>query len=139
LSGPLLGRIDLQVDVGRVATDDLLGDVSPAESESARVRTRVLAARERGARRFSAEPRVFANGQLGPRLVRRHCVLRGAVQSLLHEAAERLALTARSIHRVLKMARTIADLDGVPDIQERHLAEALQYRGLDRAWPRPEE
>jgi magnesium chelatase family protein len=122
-----------------VATDDLLGDVSPAESESARVRSRVVAARERGARRFAAEPGVFANGQLGPRLVRRHCALRSAVQSLLHEAAERLALTARSIHRVLKVARTIADLDGVPDIQERHLAEALQYRGLERAWPRPED
>jgi magnesium chelatase family protein len=65
--------------------------------------------------------------------------LRGAARALLREAAEQLSLTARSIHRVLKVSRTIADLDQAPEIGERHLAEALQYRGLDRAWPRPGE
>jgi len=141
LSGPLLDRIDLQVEVGRVATDELLMD-SPLPSgggESARVRSRVIAARERAVGRFAAESGVFANAQLGPRLVRHYCALRGATHALLREAAERLALTARSVHRVLKVSRTIADLDGAPEIGERHLAEVLQYRGLDRAWPRPEE
>ena len=140
LSGPLLDRIDLQIEVGRVATDDLLAEAPAPDGESARVRSRVIAARERAAHRFGGEAGVFANAQLGPRLVRRHCLVRGAGRALLRAAAERLALTARSLDRVLKVARTIADLDGgSPEIEERHLAEALQYRGLERTWPRPEE
>jgi magnesium chelatase family protein len=133
LSGPLIDRIDLQIDVGRVATDELLADPPVTASESERVRSRVVAARARATERLSDEHGVFANAQLGPRLVRRHCLLRGSTRTLLRAAAERLALTARSIHRVLKVSRTIADLDGAPEIEERHLGEALQYRGLERA------
>ncbi len=136
LSGPLLDRIDLQVEVGRVSPDDLLSDASSARAgESARVRARVLGARERAGRRFAGEEGVFANAQLGSALVRRHCIVRGATLRLLTTAAHKLALTARSLDRVLKVARTIADLDATPEIAERHLAEALQYRGLERAWP----
>ena len=133
LSGPLLDRIDLQVEVGRVATDDLLADSAASTGESQRVRSRVIAARERATERLVDEPGIFANAQLGPRLVRRHCVTRGATHALLRAAGEQLGLTARSIHRVLKVSRTIADLDGAPEIEERHLGEALQYRGLERA------
>lgn len=134
LSGPLLDRIDLQVDVGRIATDELLADGEVPAGESAQVRARVIAARARAAERLSSVPGVFANAQLGPRLVRRHCALRGGAHALLRAAGDRLQLTARSIHRVLKVSRTIADLEGVPEIEERHLGEALQYRGLERAW-----
>jgi magnesium chelatase family protein len=140
LSGPLLDRIDLQIDVGRVAPDDLLGDVATLPAgESARVRARVIAARERAMRRLAGETGIFANAQLGAALVRRHCVVRGATLRLLSAAAHKLALTARSLDRTLKVARTIADLDAAPEIGDRHLAEALQYRGLERAWPQPEE
>jgi magnesium chelatase family protein len=134
LSGPLIDRIDLQVDVGRVATDELLADHPVPPSESERVRSRVVAARARATERLSEESGVFANAQLGPRLVRRHCVLKRATRALLRGAGERLALTARSIHRMLKVSRTIADLDGATEIEERHLSEALQYRSLERAW-----
>jgi magnesium chelatase family protein len=134
-----MDRIDLQVEVGRVSSGDLLAEGAGPAGESARMRERVIAARERAAHRLAGEPEVFANAQLGPRLVRRYCDLRGPTRTLLHQAAERLSLTARSIHRVLKVSRTIADLDASVEIGERHLAEALQYRGLDRAWPRPEE
>jgi magnesium chelatase family protein len=72
-------------------------------------------------------------------MVRRYCVVRGAVRTLLRDAAESLSLTARSMRRVLKVSRTIADLDAAAEIGERHLAEALQYRGLERAWPRSQE
>ena len=88
--------------------------------------------------RFAGETGVFANAQLGPPLIRRHCTVRGASLRLLSTAAHKLALTARSIDRVLKVARTVADLDAAPEISERHVAEALQYRGLEHMWPRPE-
>ena len=133
LSGPMLDRIDLQVDVGRVATDELLADQPLPAGESERVRTRVIAARARALARLGDASGVFANAQLDIRLLRRHCALRGSTRTLLRAAAERLALTARSIHRVLKVARTIADLDCAAEIEERHLSEALQYRSLERA------
>jgi magnesium chelatase family protein len=91
-----------------------------------------MAARERAMHRFAGEAGVFANAQLGPSLVRRYCIVRGATLSLLSTAAHKLALTARSLDRTLKVARTIADLDAAPEIGERHVAEALQYRGLER-------
>jgi magnesium chelatase family protein len=139
LSGPLLDRIDLQIDVGRVSPNDLLADVpGGAAGESARVRALVIAARERAMHRLADEEGIFANAQLGAALVRRHCIVRGATLRLLSTAAQKLALTARSLDRTLKVARTIADLDAAAEIGERHLAEALHYRGLDRAWPRLE-
>jgi magnesium chelatase family protein len=99
------------------------------------VRARVIAARERAMHRLAGEIGVFANAQLGPVLVRRHCIVRGPTLRFLSSAAHKLALTARSLDRTLKVARTIADLDAAPDIGEHHLAEALQYRSLDRALP----
>ncbi len=122
-----------------MATDDLLADRPPAENESARVRARVVAARERAAERFAEEPGVFANAQLGARQVRRHCRLSGSTRALLRTAAERLGLTARALDRVRKVARTIADLEGAPEITDTHLAEALQYRGVDREWKQQQE
>jgi magnesium chelatase family protein len=115
-----------------VAPDDLLREVpSSAGGESGRVRARVIAARERAMHRLAGERGVFANAQLGAALVRRHCVMRGAALRLLSTAAHKLALTARSLDRTLKVARTIADLAAAPEIGERHIAEALQYRGFD--------
>jgi magnesium chelatase family protein len=127
ISGPLLDRIDIFVDVPRVdyekLADDTLGEPSDA------VRGRVEAARGRQRGRFVGT-RFICNAEMTPLEVRQHCqmALEDAAQSLLRLAMNQLALSARSFHRVLKLARTIADLSGAESIASAHLAEALQYR-----------
>jgi magnesium chelatase family protein len=99
------------------------------EAESSAVaRSRVLAARERQARRFAGSERVRVNADMGPAEVRHSCEVEAGAQPLLRAAAQRLQLSARAFHRVLKLARTIADLAGAETITAPHIAEALQYR-----------
>jgi magnesium chelatase family protein len=126
LSGPLLDRIDIQVEVPRVAFDQLM-DRSVGE-RSAIVRARVTQARARQAHRFAGLSHLSANADMGPAEVSRYCGLASSAELLLKLATERLQLSARSFHRVLKLARTIADLAGVETIGSAHVAEALQYR-----------
>lgn len=95
---------------------------------SANVRARVLAARERQALRFAALPRITCNADMGPAEVRQFCEVEPAAEPLLKAAMQRLQLSARAFHRILKLARTIADLAGADVIAAPHLAEALQYR-----------
>ena len=130
VSGPLLDRIDLHVEVPPVRAPDLLGG-SDAEP-SAAIRERVAAARQLQARRFS-RAKITCNAHMTGRLIRRHCPLDGDGMRLLEQAVTRLALSARAHDRVLKVARTIADLEGAAAIALAHLAEAIQYRALDRA------
>lgn len=130
LSGPLLDRIDLQIAVPRLSQDDLLSS-RPAES-SARIRERVVAARERQARRFRNVRGVYSNSAMTSRLIRAHCQLDEAGETLLGRAIAQLSLSARSYDRILKVSRTIADLAGSDAIQAVHVAEAIQYRMLDR-------
>jgi magnesium chelatase family protein len=126
ISGPLLDRIDIHVEVPRVEYEKLTGK---GEAESSSVaRSRVLAARERQARRFAGSERVRVNADMGPAEVRKYCEVEASAQPLLRAAAQRLQLSARAFHRVLKLARTIADLAGAETIAAPHLAEALQYR-----------
>jgi magnesium chelatase family protein len=133
LSAPLLDRIDLHVDVGPVVPD--AAPPGPdAPSESAAVRQRVARARERQRARFD-RGRGRVNARLGPRQLARHCPLPPAGRELLARAAARLGFSARAHDRVLKVARTIADLAGVDAIAVEHLAEALAYRTLDRGLP----
>ena len=127
LSGPLLDRIDLIVEVQPVAIVDLTGEASGEPSAS--VRARVLAARERQLMRPGRAGRL--NAHLQGRAFDRACALNDAGRALLERSAERLHLTARGFHRVLKVARTIADLAGVGEIAPSHLAEALQYRMVE--------
>jgi magnesium chelatase family protein len=130
ISGPLLDRIDLHVDVAPVPFDDLSqrADAEP----SAAVRGRVVIARTVQAERFRGLSGVTCNALMPPRVVREHCALDEASQRLLRLAVERLGLSARAHERVLKVARTIADLAGSDALRPEHVSEAIQYRSLDR-------
>lgn len=131
ISGPLLDRIDLHIEVPAVSCPELL---DPAESQgSAEVAARVQAARRRQLDRFRERNGLYANGQMGVRDVRKFCQTNQTGMSLLRSAMTRFGLSARSFHRVLKIARTIADLAESETIRSAHVAEAIQYRGLDRS------
>ncbi len=129
LSGPLLDRIDLQVEVPAVPYKDLKADASPVTS--AVMRQRVLAARERQAGRYAGLP--FAvNSRLSGRWLSKFCAITAEGHAFLESAVRRLGLSARAHTRILRIARTIADLDGDDDLRVEHLAEAVNLRNLDR-------
>ncbi len=132
ISGPLLDRIDIHIEVPAVKYKELRGD-SVIEDSTA-VRQRVIAARERQLTRFAGEKRVYANAQMPPKLIRKHCAITADGEKLLETAVTRLGLSARAHDRILKVARTIADLDPADNIESRHLSEAIQYRTLDRSY-----
>jgi magnesium chelatase family protein len=135
VSGPLLDRIDIHLNVPAVPYGELTGD-GPGAEPSAAIRARVERARERQRARFRGEPGVYANAHMTARQVRRYCRLSPEVERLLRGAVERLGLSARAYHRVLKLARTIADLAAAEELGAAHVSEAIQYRSLDRR-PRP--
>lgn len=135
ISGPLLDRIDIQCDIQAVPYSTLK-DVQPGESSEA-MRARVIKAREIQQQRFaeynaSAQKPVHCNAQMTPKLVREYCVLDAAGDKLLSYAMDKMGLSARAYDRILKVARTIADLDGSDAIQVVHISEAIGYRSLDR-------
>jgi len=128
LSGPLLDRLDLVLEVGALEYDELR-EYAPAES-SEMIRERVNKARNLQARRYVGQG-VSANAHIGPKELKQHCRLDTEGDTIMRGAFERLGLTARSYDRILRVARTIADLDDSQDIQSGHLAEAIQYRTYD--------
>lgn len=130
ISGPLLDRIDIHIEVVPVPFEKL-AEAPPAES-SANVRERVVKARNIQAERFIEWKGVYCNAQMTSKLIRKFCVLDAAGMALLKNAMERLGLSARAYDRILKVSRTIADLEGSPGIKPEHVAEAIQYRSLDR-------
>ena len=130
ISGPLLDRIDLQVPVG-VVPASLMADGGPAPEGSAAVRERVRAARERQWSRFAGTG-VGSNAEMGPGELRRHVSVPRGVARLLQRAQDRLGLSPRAYHRLLKVARTVADLDGRDPIAEADAAEAIHFREMDR-------
>jgi len=138
LSGPLLDRIDIHLEVPRLKDDDLLQsatvtDVQPKAEPSEVVRNRVIAARQRQSTRF-AQTGIFANAEMTPAQIRAFCVLDVATTELLKRAVQRMNLSARAYDRILRLSRTIADLEGTDLVESHHVAEALQYRVLERLY-----
>ncbi|HET8925105.1 MAG TPA: YifB family Mg chelatase-like AAA ATPase [Candidatus Acidoferrum sp.] len=132
ISGPLLDRIDIHIEVPAVKYKELR---APSSSEdSASVRQRVIAARDRQVERFRGEKKTYANAQMMSKMIRKHCTISAEGEKLLENAITRLGLSARAHDRILKVARTIADLDGAAGIEPKHLSEAIQYRTLDRTY-----
>ncbi len=133
LSGPLLDRIDLHIEVPRLSEAELLKVPESAE-DSATVRARVIVARQRQLERLAGEEGVFCNAELSAAHLKVHAVLDDAAQQVMAQAIRRLNLSARSFDRILRLARTIADLAGETLLSANHLAEALQYRAMDRLY-----
>ncbi len=128
LSGPLLDRIDIQIEVPSLSQDELLGQASATGESSDRIRQRVSDARDRALARQGK-----TNAGLSPSEIERHCTPEKAAEDLLRQAMARLNLSARAYHRILKVARTIADLAHVDAIASAHVAEAVHYRRFDQA------
>jgi magnesium chelatase family protein len=130
ISGPLLDRIDLHVEVTPVAFSELSA-LKPQEASFA-IRERVIKARDIQANRYKSYPEIYCNAQMSSKMLKEICVINTAGQNLLKVAMEKLNLSARAYDRILKVARTVADLSQSEDIKIEHLAEAIQYRSLDR-------
>ncbi len=130
ISGPLLDRIDLHVEVTPVPFEELSSH--GAGESSYDIRERVTAARDRQLHRFQEFPGIYSNAMMEPQMVRKLCKIERQGEMLLKIAMKKLDLSARAFDRILKVARTIADLADIPDILPEHLAEAIQYRSLDR-------
>ena len=123
---------DIHIEVPAVKYKELR---APSSSEdSATVRLRVIAARDMQLDRFRTEKKTYANAQMMPKMLRKHCSISAEGEKLLENAITRLGLSARAHDRILKVARTIADLDASENIDPRHLSEAIQYRTLDRSY-----
>lgn len=131
ISGPLMDRIDIHIDVPAVAFNELRGRGTEAGESSALIRERVVAAREIQLKRLNTDG-VYSNSGMSTAQIRRHCALDAASESLLEKAMTRQGLSARAHDRILKVARTIADLAKSENIQPEHLSEAINYRSLDR-------
>ncbi len=129
ISGPLLDRIDIHIEVGAVPFEKLSEDRRGEESAS--IRKRVIAARKIQSRRFNGQ-KVHYNAQMSTKLISQYCQLQESSKGLLKKAMEQLSLSGRAYDRILKVARTIADLQNEPEILSAHISEAIQYRSLDR-------
>ncbi len=130
VSGPLFDRIDIHIEVTPVPFNSLI-ETKSAESSQI-IRKRVINAREIQLNRYREFENIFSNAQMSTKMIQEHCVITSAGQNLLKTAMERLGLSARAYDRILKVARTIADLEKSEAIKTEHLAEAIQYRSLDR-------
>jgi magnesium chelatase family protein len=133
ISGPLLDRIDIHIDVPAVRFRELTGDAPVNTEDSAAIRKRVISARDRQLERLSTDG-IFSNAAMTPRLIRKFCRIDSESEAMLERAMTRLGLSARAYDRILKVSRTIADLEGAAEIQSSHVSEAVHYRSLDRTY-----
>lgn len=137
ISGPLFDRIDIHIEVVPVDFNDLTSVRTSESSET--IRQRVIAARKTQEERFQTTPGIHANAQMPPRLLRKTCILDDVGKTLMRNAMEKLGLSARAYDRILKVSRTIADLEHSDKIRPEHLAEGINYRSLDReGWGKKE-
>ena len=132
LSGPLLDRIDIHLEVPRLSESELLQHKVAGET-SADIRARVVAARELQRKRFEGLG-IQSNAEMSPVHIKQFCALDDGSQMLMKKAIQRLHLSARTFDRILRMARTIADLAGSETVQSTHLAESLQYRAIEKLY-----
>ena len=130
ISGPLLDRIDLHIEVPAVEYRDISS--TRTEEGSAAIRDRVGGARERQQSRFRSDKKINCNARMGPRQIKQHCKLSDESQELIRVAMTELNLSARAYDRILKVSRTVADLQGSNDISAEHVSEAIQHRIFDR-------
>lgn len=131
ISGPLMDRIDIHIDVPAVKFNELRGNGTPLGDSSAVIRERIITARQIQLTRFNGEG-VFSNSAMSSAQIRKFCALDAQSEALLEKAMTRQGLSARAHDRILKVSRTIADLDGSPNIDPTHISEAINYRSLDR-------
>jgi magnesium chelatase family protein len=133
ISGPLMDRIDIHIDVPAVNYKEMRSSVEP--EGSGKIRERVVHARERQLQRFAtSRERLYCNAQMHSRHIRAFCELSADCERLLERAMTQQGLSARAHDRILKVARTIADLEDAPNLEPKHIAEAIQYRSLDRTY-----
>ncbi len=125
-----MDRIDIHIEVPSVPYKDLSTEYSG--ENSGEIRNRVVAARDIQLERFKNDKKTYSNGQMKPRHIKKYCSLNKDAQNLLDSAMQKLGLSARAYTRILKVSRTIADLEAAEDIQSHHISEAIQYRTLDR-------
>ena len=130
VSGPLLDRIDLHIEVPPVKFREITSERTG--EPSGQIRERVMAARQKQQQRFRTKPKITCNARMGSRELKQHCALDETTMELLKFAMADLNLSARAYDRILKVARTIADLAGAETIASDHISEAIQYRSLDR-------
>lgn len=129
ISGPLMDRIDIHVEVPAVPYRDLMTDFPSEHSEE--IKKRVSVARLVQTERF-AKSKIYCNAQMNSRQIKKYCKIDDVSCGLIESAVDKLGLSARAFNRILKIARTIADLAGKTDIESEHISEAIQYRNLDR-------
>ena len=135
ISGPMLDRIDIQIELPSLSYDELSEASAPAES-SATIRERVARARRFALERMKedGERKIWCNAQLDAALIRKYCVMEPAASAILKAAYERMGMSARGYDRIMRVARTIADMDASDTIKANHIAEAIQYRSLDKKY-----
>ena len=131
ISGPLMDRIDIQVEVPALKIDEITSDKNIANETSQQIKERVIKARNIQYERFKGK-NIYCNAQMGPKEIKKYCVLEEKAGQMLHNAIEKLGFSARAYDRILKVARTIADLADSEIIQSNHIAEAIKYRNLDK-------
>ena len=129
----MLDRMDIQIELPSLSYDDISAKEEKAERSEV-IRERVTRARAVAAERMKDERGMYCNAQMGAAQIRKYCVLDTAAEGMLRAAYDRLGMSARGYDRILRVARTIADLDGAEQIGAKHIAEAIQYRSLDKKY-----
>lgn len=135
ISGPMLDRIDIQIELPSLSYDEISANNAPVES-SATIRERVSRARAFAISRMDdiGDRKIYCNAQLDSALIRKYCALDDAASALLRAAYDRMGMSARGYDRIIRVARTIADIDESETIRANHIAEAIQYRSLDKKY-----